>query len=76
MISYEEALNRAKMLKPNTDSCTEYENGYVFGSSKDANFEGGRGHIPCVILKSNGNAIPMNEFVISGTGEYIKEFDI
>ena len=76
MISYEDAYKRAKMLKPNTDACTEYENGYVFGSSEDEGYKGGAGHTPCVILKKNGNAVPMNEFVISGTGEYIKEFDI
>lgn len=76
MITYEEAYRKAKELKPNTNCCTEYENGYMFGSTEDEGYRGGRGHTPCVILKKNGKAIPMNEFVISGTGEMIREFDI
>lgn len=76
MISYEEALKIAKQLKPNLDGCTEYENGYAFSSSKDEGYEGGAGHSICVIEKSSGKAIPMNLFVINGTGKYIKEFDV
>lgn len=76
MISYEEAYTKAKELKPNLDSCTEFENGYMFGSSKDKGYYGGSGHTPVVILKENGKAIPMNEFVIMGTGEEIRDFDI
>ena len=76
MITYEEALKIAKEFKPNTDNCTEYENGYVFGSSDDEFYVGGYGHTPCVILKSNGKVISMPEFVIKGTGKEIRSFDL
>lgn len=76
MITYEDAYKKAKELKANIDGCTEYENGYVFSSSSDVGFIGGKGHTVCVILKENGDAIPMNVFVMQGAGEYIREFDI
>ena len=76
MITYEEALKMAKEFKPNIDNCTEYENGYVFGCSDDDNYVGGYGHTPCVILKTNGIITSMPEFIIKGTGEEIKSFDL
>ena len=75
-ILYEEALKKAKEFKPNLDNCTEYENGYVFGSHSDDLYEGGIGHTPCVVLKSDGRIISMPEFVIMGTGKEIKSFDL
>lgn len=76
MITYDEAYKRAKELKKHIDGCTEYEKGYVFSSSLDSGYMGGKGHISVAILKENGMAMPMNAFVIHGTGEYIREFDI
>ena len=75
MITYEEALKKAKELKPTIDNCTEYENGFVFACKDDDNYEGGN-HTPCVILKESGKAIPMPVFVMQGTGEELKSFDI
>lgn len=76
MITYEEALKKAKEFKPNADNCTEYENGYVFGSGDDDNYVGGYGHTPCVILKANGKITSMPEFVIKGTGKEIRNFNL
>lgn len=76
MISYEEAYKKAKELKPNANFCEEYENGFVFGSSEDKGFIGGKGHTRCVILKENGKPMTFPDFVSYGTGEYIKDFDI
>ena len=76
MITYEEAFEKAKELKPNIDNCTEYENGFVFGCYDDDNYIGGVGHTPCVILKKDGKAVPMGEFIVSGTGKEIRSFDI
>ena len=75
-ILYEEALKKAKEFKPNLDCCTEYENGYVFGSYSDDLYVGGIGHTPCVVLKVGGRIISMPEFVIMGTGKEIKSFDL
>ncbi len=74
MITYEEALKKAKELKPSIDGCTEYENGYVFGSSQDEGVGGNNS--PCVILKENGKAVAMPYFVMHGTGKELRDFDI
>lgn len=41
MITYEEALKIAKEYKSNIDNCTEFERGYVFGSTEDEKHIGG-----------------------------------
>ena len=76
MISFEEAYKKAKQYKSNINNCTEYENGYVFGSSEDDGYIGGIGHTPVVILKKSAEAIPMNMFIIDGTGKKIRDIDI
>lgn len=76
MITYEEAFEIAKQLKKNIDCCTEYENGFLFACYDDANYEGGAGHTPVVILKKDGRAVNMPYFVLRGTGAEIRSFDI
>ena len=75
MITYDEAYKKAKELKTNIDGCTEYENGYVFGSSGDRGYKGGKGHISIVVLKENGDIVTMPVFVMRGTGAEIRSFD-
>lgn len=75
MISYDEALAKAKELKPDIDNGTEYENGFVFGCTKDDMYEGGN-HAPVVILKADGKAVTMPWFVINGTGEEVRTFEV
>lgn len=75
MITFDEALKKAQMLKPNVDSCTEYERGYVFGSSKDEGYIGGD-HTPVVILKETGEAVHIAYFIGYGTGKEIRDFTL
>lgn len=75
MIAYEVALERAKELKKDIDNVMEYENGWVFGCYDDANYDGG-GHSSVVILKESGKAVNMPQFVVDGTGEHLRSFDI
>ena len=44
MITYEEALEIGKHMKPNADTCIEYETAYMFTAEEDANYTGGYGH--------------------------------
>ena len=54
----------------------EYEKGWVFGFYDDANWDGGVGHTSVVILKEDGKAICMPEFVVNGTGKHLRSFDL
>lgn len=74
MITFEEAVQKAKELKPNIDGGTEWENGWVFSNLKEAGNIGGPS--PVVILKKNGEAVNMPEFIIEGSGKMIKDFDL
>ena len=60
MINYEDALLKAKELKDDIDTCTEYDKGYLFSSETDKFSIGGDG--PVVIMKENGNAINQTSF--------------
>lgn len=71
MISYEDALKKAKERRPDLNLVVEYENGYVFSSSEDAGYIGGMDHSPVVILKKNGDYSTMIDFINSGTGKEI-----
>ncbi len=72
MISFEDALAIVKPLKENVNTCIEYENGYTFGSTEDADSFGGWGHSPVVILKDSGRAVDMVTFIESGTGKELR----
>lgn len=50
MVSYEEALTKAKSIKPDINICVEYEQGYMFGKNEKTEQMGG-GNAPVVILK-------------------------
>lgn len=75
MITFNEALETAKTVKQNIDTCIEYENGYVFGAKEDDNYIGGN-HTPVVILKKDGKAVTMPYFICKGAGKEIKTFDV
>ncbi len=74
MITFEEAVQKAKKLKPNIDGGTEWENGYVFSNHKEGKNIGGPS--PVVILKKNGEAVNMPYFVMSGTGKMLRDFEL
>lgn len=75
MIAYEVAYEKAKELKADIDNVMEYEKGWVFGCHADDDFVGG-GHSCVVIQKEDGKAINMPQFIVNGTGEHIRSFDI
>jgi len=55
MVTYEQALEKARSMKQNIDTWSECSIAYIFGSTKD----GINGSTPCVILKETGEAINM-----------------
>ena len=76
MISYEEALKKAKALKPNIDECSELDNAYIFSCKADENYEGGN-HAPCVIIKETSEAVNMPTYISEyGYGKEIKSYDL
>ena len=74
MISYEDALKKAKELKPNIDACDEYDSAYMFKARSEEFTIGGCS--PCVILKESGRAINQLEYFDNYKAEHIREFDI
>jgi hypothetical protein len=74
MISYEEALKKAKGLKESIDKCYEYDSAYMFASSEDKRSIGGDG--PCVILKESGEAISRTHFFEFYDADEVREFDV
>ena len=64
MVSFDDAMCRARALKPNIDNCMEYEDAYVFASHADDMTFGGDG--PVVILKDSGRAINMVDYTQQG----------
>ena len=70
MTTYEQALKKAKKLKPSVDSCTEYTDAFMFSQQNDVGF-GGNG--PVVIMKESGKALNMADYLDSGEGEVVKE---
>ena len=74
MIEYDEALKKAKELKPNIDACDEYENAYAFKARSEEFCIGGDG--ACVILKENGRALNQLEYYDNYETKHIREFDI
>ena len=75
MISYTEALIKAKETREEIDSCIEYENGYVFCSDKGEDQVGGY-YSPIVVLKEDGRVIDMPQFIVNGTGKELKHEQI
>lgn len=75
MISYTEAFIKAKEIREEIDSCTEYENGYVFCSDKGEDQVGGY-YSPIVVLKEDGRVIDMPQFIVNGTGKELKHEQI
>lgn len=71
MITYDEALKKARTLKPDVNICVEYKDGYMFGTETGKTTYGG-GNAPVVILKENGKAITMAYFAAHYEGEPIK----
>lgn len=76
MVTFEEAFAKAKERKANIDGYDEWENGWVFSFSGDAGYEGGCGHTPVVVRKSDGRIMDMPLFVYEGAGAFIRSVEL
>lgn len=78
MISYEEALRKAKMRLNGINYCEEYDTGYVFSHVNKTKSEKTRGgmNTPVAVLKKNGRVEPVYEFMMEEDSELIKEFEV
>lgn len=74
MVTYEEALKKAKELKPNIDACDEYDIGYMFKAKADEFSIGGDG--ACCIIKDTGEAVCQTEFYDSYDPVFVGELAI
>ena len=75
MVTYEEALEIARQTRDDIDYCDEYEEGYVFGAEADADYVGGLGHSPLVVMKKDGKVVDMAFFMFNNPGDVIKEYE-
>lgn len=73
MITYDEALSKAKELKKDIDFCVEYSDAYMFGLKSEENEIGGN---PCIILKETGKAINIVEYFDEYDAKEIKRFEV
>ena len=74
MVNYEQAIAIAKELKRNIDHCEERTDAYVFTSEADKWSIGGDG--ACVVLKENGRAINMIEYIDNHKGTKVRDFEV
>ena len=74
MITLERAKRKATRLRPDVNRCVEYDDAFVFSNKDDVSFGGNE---PVVILKINGQAIGMTDYLDmeKSTVNFIKEFD-
>lgn len=75
MITYDEALKKAKSILPGINNCVEYKQGWMFAKNEKEVSYGGGG-APVVILKTDGKAVSMAYFAAKFEGEPIKEFKV
>lgn len=57
-MNYEEALKKAKKIKPDINICIEKTSAFIFGHEGGEISEGGS-NTPVVIMKEKGNAVSM-----------------
>ena len=74
MLTYEEALNKAKTLKARINRCTEYNTAYAFHYDDGTDQDGGEA--PVVILKSTGEALNLITFAVMPGNEVLKTFNV
>lgn len=74
MLTYEEALKKAKQLKSRINKCTEFNNAYSFYYNSGKAQDGGEN--PVVIMKETGEALNFIQYAITPNKEIIREFDV
>lgn len=71
MLTYEQALAKAKGVKPQINSFCEFEGAYAFSSATGPQ-DGGES--PIVILKETGEALNFVSYAVKHGKELIQEF--
>lgn len=74
MLTYEEALKKAKGLKSRINRCVGFNNAYSFFYKSGKKQDGGEN--PIVIMKETGEALNFIEYAITSNKEIIREFDV
>lgn len=73
MISFDEALKKARELKSNIDYCIEYNDAWLFGCRDEFHVIGAT---PVIVLKENGKAIDAVTYYDNYDAEELGEIDI
>ena len=74
MLTYEEALRKAKTVKSKINYCVEYTNAYSFGFKVGGDTEGG--DAPVVIMKDDGRALNLLAYALTPGKELVREFEV
>lgn len=74
MLSYDEALKKAKEKKSQINRCQEYENAFVFSYDSGTDSEGGE--VPIAIIKESGEALNFIVYATQYEHKLVKEFDV
>ena len=69
MITFDDAVRKARAQKKDIDMVVEYSKAYVFSSSNDEGTKGGINRAPVVVMKKDGQIVDMITFVNGGTGK-------
>lgn len=73
MLTYDEALAKAKAVKSRINYCVEYTNAYSFGYRIGEN-EGGDASV--VIMKDDGRVVNLLDYALTPDKEFVREFNI
>ena len=78
MITYDEALKKARELNPIINNCVEYTDAYIFGDNEGEEVPIGGPNAPVVIMKSDGKAYNISYYMamLVSDEKYIKEFKV
>lgn len=76
MINFDEAVKKAKGIRPNIDGGTEFENGYMFSGKDDGKYLGGYNHASVCIRKRDGKVLDTVSFMLGNPGEEVRDFEL
>lgn len=74
MLTYEQALAKARTLKPKINGCTEFKGAYAFYDDSDEYTIGGDS--PVIILKDTGEALNFAAYAFKHGHEVIGEIAV
>jgi hypothetical protein len=74
MLTLEQALKKARAVKPNINRCTEFKGAYAFFFEDSTDTDGGDS--PVVITKDTGEALNFVSYAVKHGGEVVRQFDV